>query len=100
VLIAKDTSGEWKIVHEDLLKACDDDDDQLAHWFGVLRHNGVKTVQDWKTARANVAEKTLTDTFGILFVALLDQLAIIRPAAAPRGMCVALVVWCPRVCLT
>ena len=91
MLIAKDTSGEWQIVHADLRRACDGNVDRRNRWTAVLSANDVDTVQDWIDCSSQ--PQFSTSKYPDKLVAILNRL---KPAGAPRGMCAALVVLCPR----
>jgi hypothetical protein len=69
-----DHDGVWRIVHPDLLRACDGDEEQLANWWKVLRANDVFTVQDWKIAKMGLSFDSAK--YGDVLVGLLDKLAV------------------------
>ena len=81
-ILGKEDDGLWKIVHEDLIRACTGDDEQLLEWTTLLRHNGIKTSQNWLLVRNSSSYHR--DTFGAMLVVCLDKLAgtVTLPAAA------------------
>ena len=77
-------------MHEDLIKACTDDDDgtidqdELDKWSAVLAANGIKTTKHWLTVKKSTSLEILIKIYGNALVGYLDELA------GPPGACGAL----------
>jgi hypothetical protein len=87
VKILDNANGVMTIVHEDLIKACTDDDDgtidqdELDKWRAVLVANGIKTTKHWLTATK--ATSFDPKAYGDALVGYLDELAGVRSPGAP-----------------